>query len=205
MSTVTDLPPLWVPLPELPRWLQDMHGLTEAEAWDVLVYLRGWSFHFRVADDDESLTTWNGWDVKDWKIGRAHWEEDPPDIDYPLKVSWDAVARAVRQRREREPQALPPPAPNLPQVATADSPVPASEIPTKKRLPPFDPREAKALLAAKKIGGTWADAPIEEESRAFLKQHFNGVPNDLHRQIRRELWRDNRPGPRSKPKQNAAE
>lgn len=109
MSAVTDtpIPPLWVPLPELPRWLQDTHGLTEAEAWDVLVYLRTWPFYFRVVDEDENLMTWNGWDVKDWKIGRAHWKEDPPDIDYCLTVSWDAVASAVRQRQERKQQALP--------------------------------------------------------------------------------------------------
>lgn len=108
------MPPIWVPLPELPRWLQDIHGLTEADAWSMLLHLRTWPFHFRVsygAGKNEILVSWNGWDVKDWKIGRAHWEDDPPDIDYPLGVSWDAVVRAVRLRRERERQALPPPVP----------------------------------------------------------------------------------------------
>ena len=66
------------------------------------------------------------------------------------------------------------------------------------KKPPFDAKKAKVLLVAKKIGGDWLVAPTEEESRALLKLHFRGVPNDPHRLIRREIWPDIRPGPRRK-------
>ena len=213
MSTVTDLPPLWVPLPEVPRWLRDMHGLTEAEAWNVLVYLRSWSFHFRVSFDtgeNEILMSWNGWDVKDWKLGRAHWKDDPPDIDYPLGVSWDAVTDAVRMRTR---QMQPPPPPNPSQklivnprgghlegqeieaVAVAT----ASGARQKDAKPQFDRKQAKALMAAQKVSGHWTTAPDEPTNREFLLHHFKGVSNDPMREIRRELWPDIKTGPKPKP------
>jgi hypothetical protein len=72
--------------------------------------------------------------------------------------------------------------------------------PQKQPLPPFNAREAKALLVAKKLGGDWAVAPTEAVSRDFLLLNYRGVPNDLHRQIRREVWPDIRRGPRPKPR-----
>jgi hypothetical protein len=57
-----------------------------------------------------------------------------------------------------------------------------------KLLPKFDAENAKALLAAQKLKGGWSDPPAEKTSRDFLLKHFKGVPNDLHRKIRNELW-----------------
>jgi hypothetical protein len=73
---------------------------------------------------------------------------------------------------------------------------PNSDIATKK--PPFNAREAKALLAAKKVGGTWTNPPTETESVTFLLLHFSEVPRDPHRKIRHELWPNIRRGPRRK-------
>jgi hypothetical protein len=64
---------------------------------------------------------------------------------------------------------------------------------------PFESRRAKALLAGEKVGGCWGTIiPTEVETARFLRLHFTGVPSDPHRKIRRELWPDNRRGPRSK-------
>lgn len=64
--------------------------------------------------------------------------------------------------------------------------------------PPFDETEAMRLLLFKKLSHEWPAPPTEKESRAFLLQHFSGVPNDPHRKIRREVWRNQiKPGPRS--------
>lgn len=101
------IPPLWVPLAELARWLQEMHGLTESEIRDVVLDLRGVSLWFRLLDgspeEDENLESWNGLEV-DWEAGRARWKQAPDSKYFPLVVSWEAVRGAVdrlRKRRER--------------------------------------------------------------------------------------------------------
>ena len=76
--------------------------------------------------------------------------------------------------------------------------------PAAAKLPPFDSKRAKALLAAEKVGGLWREnAPTEGESKEFLRKHFAGIPNEPHRKVLRELWPDVRRGPR--PKRKAAE
>jgi hypothetical protein len=164
------IPPMWVPLAELARWLWDRHGLTESEIGDVVVDLRRISMNFQV--EDEIIWGWPGWTV-DWEAGRARWKQDADGIDYPLEVSWAAVTDAVTRLRRH------------------------TDEPQKPRSP-FDARKAKTLLAAKKVCGDWPDAPTEPVTRAYLLQTFSGVSNDPHRQIRRELWPDIRRGRRPK-------
>jgi hypothetical protein len=93
------IPPLWVPLAELARWLQEMHELTQSEIRDLVVDLRRWPTNFQV--EDEIITGWPGWKVE-WEAGRARWKQDPDGIDYPLEVSWDAVTDAVTRLRKRQ-------------------------------------------------------------------------------------------------------
>jgi hypothetical protein len=76
--------------------------------------------------------------------------------------------------------------------------VASADIPQKEKLPPFDTTKAKRLLLSLRVSKVWSDAPTEPECRAFLLKFFNGVPNDPHRKIRREVWPDNRPGPKTK-------
>ena len=64
-----------------------------------------------------------------------------------------------------------------------------THAPATAKLPRFNTKTAKALLAAKKVCGDWASPPTEDDSRAFLLANFNGVPNDPHRRIRRDVAR----------------
>ncbi len=87
---------------------------------------------------------------------------------------------------------------------SAKDSAPDAPAPAIARRPRFDARKAKALLAAKKVNGDWASPPTEDDSRTFLLGNFNGVPNEPHRRIRRELWPGQiKTGPR--PKRHAAE
>jgi hypothetical protein len=79
------------------------------------------------------------------------------------------------------------------EVAAADQGPDAANA-DKPPLPPFDPRKAKALLVARKDGGDWPKAPTEVETRNFLLLHFRGVSNDVHGEIRREVWPNIRRG-----------
>jgi hypothetical protein len=85
-----------------------MYGLTESEIRDVILDLRRWPMNFRVSDgspeEDENLTSWNDLEVldDDWGAGRVRWKQTPEGIDFPLKVSWEAVMDAVTRLRQRE-------------------------------------------------------------------------------------------------------
>lgn len=61
--------------------------------------------------------------------------------------------------------------------------------PTNGGKPKFNAGGAKAQLVARKMSD-WATPPTESESRNFLLQIYNGVPNEQHRRIRREVWPD---------------
>jgi hypothetical protein len=131
------LPPRLTPWVELARWLRDMHVLTATEVRDVCVDLRRFPMWFRVsfsAEQDEIITGWNEW-VVDWEAGRVRWKQDPPGIDYPLTVLWDAVADAVtrlRKRQERDGWHQAP----IPEASRSIAPRPAeSEPPRRGRRP----------------------------------------------------------------------
>jgi hypothetical protein len=88
--------------------------------------------------------------------------------------------------------------------AATEHVAPDAPAPANAKLPRFDARKAKALLVAKKVGGDWVSPPTEDDSRTFLLANFNGVPNDPHRRIRREVWPGLiKTGPR--PKRRTAE
>jgi hypothetical protein len=118
-----------------------MHALTESEIRNVVLDLRRDSSRFRVVygtGEKEVIIGWPGWEVQDWEVGRAHRDEDPPGIEFPLEVSWDAVADAVarlRTRQERARQALPPPAPIPPPVSPGNVDL-ADGMPTAE-APPY--------------------------------------------------------------------
>ena len=117
------IPPLRLPLAELPGWLQKMHGLTGSQIRDVIVELLRFPPNFRLLDgsreEDENLTSWN--DLKalddDWGAGRVRWKQDPDSTYFPLVVLWAAVTDAVNQLRRRERLALQAPAPRRAEAA----------------------------------------------------------------------------------------
>jgi hypothetical protein len=132
------IPPLWVPLAELARWLQDMHGLTEAEIRDVVLDLRRVSLWFQVSFRDgveRVVTDWDDW-VVNWETGTVRGNKHPDGPDFPLEVLWDAVADAVtrlRSRQRRERLAVPAPTPPKPK-APVEAPPPPKAIPPTKLL-----------------------------------------------------------------------
>jgi hypothetical protein len=52
--------------------------------------------------------------------------------------------------------------------------------------PPFDRKQAKLLLMAKKL--EWPEPPTEPVTDKFLRLHFRGVPHDAHVAVRRQVW-----------------
>jgi len=159
-------------------------GLGYAQWSGGLIYVTDWD----AAEVDWSRGTVGGWVLKPGGSRER----------LPIEISWTSVERFVRIRLpEWKLEMADRPTSQNQSTVSADSP-------KKKLLPPFDAKTAKALLAAKKIGGGWSDPPTEAESRAFLLQNFNGVSNEPHRRIRKELWPSNRRGPRRKPKQSTA-
>jgi hypothetical protein len=67
-----------------------------------------------------------------------------------------------------------------------------------EKLPPFDEKTAMVLFVAQKKSGVWQREPTEDVSRAFLKKHYSGVPNDPHRALRRRVWPEMRRGRKRK-------
>jgi hypothetical protein len=57
-----------------------------------------------------------------------------------------------------------------------------------KKLPPFDEKKATIHFVAQKTSGDWREPPTENESKAYLRKHFSGVPNDPHRKLRHRVW-----------------
>jgi hypothetical protein len=201
VSTVTGapIPPDWVPLPELARWLRDMYGLTESEIRDVVVYVRPLPFHFRIpsADEDEILMSWNGWRV-DWDVGCARWKE----ADYPLEVSWDAVRGAVTRMR-REQLALPAPAPDPSQNPSLDAlsdgrvvvrqdgmgAAPAiAPLPTKRQHNGTNHRDKDAPLVTEMrelIGAKKARSPEDAAREVHGRAAGHGVPSSKIKRLAR--------------------
>jgi hypothetical protein len=131
-----------------------------------------------------------------------------------LEESWapsDLVGRWFDSRRHMRPPHLFPRESSVATVASPERSEPtnkqaetAASIRTGDTMkPPFDKKQAHALLAAKKVSRIWPNAPRERETRKFLKLHFRGVPNDPHRDVRRATWPDMKRGP--KPKSGAVE
>ena len=66
------------------------------------------------------------------------------------------------------------------------------------KLPKFDVSRAHALLMAEKFTGIFANRiPTELETRCFLLKTFCSMANGPHRRLRKKLWPNNRPGPRT--------
>jgi hypothetical protein len=65
-------------------------------------------------------------------------------------------------------------------------------------LRPFTRREAQALLAGLKVGGTLAERPTEQEARAVVGCHFATAPRDPVRMIVTNLWGAGKRGPKGK-------
>jgi hypothetical protein len=70
--------------------------------------------------------------------------------------------------------------------AAASAKIEAPPAPDAIPKPPFDRKQAKLLLMAKKL--EWPEPPTEPVTDKFLRLHFRGVPHDAHVAVRRQVW-----------------
>jgi hypothetical protein len=102
-----------------------------------------------------------------------------PGLDRP-------VTEHPSQQLATEPEPVPSLASSVSDQEEAQAP--ADKVRPPKKKPPFDPRQAQALLIAQKASGVWREPPREEDGREFLLKHFKGVPNVPHRVVRHKVW-----------------
>lgn len=138
-----------------------------------------------------------------WRFAPPTIEGAAINISSRRSLPWFEVSAADVHQIWSVTEAKPASATVMPASADAEKCVTKpSEVlaPVGAQRAPFDAYKAKALMAGKKHGGDWKVAPTEPESFTFLMLHFKTVPRAQHREIRRELWPGNRPGPRPKRK-----